>query len=380
MTKPLNIRSFVLLGFLMTAFAMAGIGQVTTAEMTGRILDAQGQPLPGVNVEAVHVPSGTRYATVTNDTGRFTIPLMRVGGPYTVKAVAPGFAEQTRENINLSLGAPYTVNFDLRSAITEEVTVQIDDIFSEGRTGASTNVSNTVLTALPTIGRQLTDFSRLTPQYGGSGSFAGQDNRLNNITVDGSYFNNSFGLAGAPGERTGVSPISLAAVEEFQVNVAPYDVRHGNFVGADVNVITKSGANKYTGSVYYLWRNPSLVGKDAGDNTFDPGDFKFRTWGFTAGGPIPFFNFGDSNKGWFNSGRDKLFFFTSYEDELLTQPGTTWQACPGTGCRTGNVTRVLASDLDALSSFLPQNEFRLRDRRLSGVRPFDTGQEVPPPR
>ncbi|MBK9153426.1 MAG: TonB-dependent receptor [Chloracidobacterium sp.] len=355
MTKSLNIRSFVLLGILLTALAMAGAAQVTTAEMTGRILDAQGQPLPGVNVEAVHVPSGTRYATVTNDTGRFTIPLMRVGGPYTVKAVAPGFAEQTRENINLSLGAPYTVNFDLRSAITEEVTVQIDDIFSEGRTGASTNVSNTVLTALPTIGRQLTDFSRLTPQYGGSGSFAGQDNRLNNITVDGSYFNNSFGLAGAPGERTGVSPISLAAVEEFQVNVAPYDVRHGNFVGADVNVITKSGANKYNGSVYYIWRNPSLVGKDAGDNTFNPGDFKFRTWGFTAGGPIPFFNFGDSGKGWFNSGRDKLFFFTSYEDELLTQPGTTWQACPGTGCRTGNVTRVLASDLDALSSFLRTN-------------------------
>ena len=178
---------------------------------------------------------------------------------------------------------------------------------------------------------------------------------MNNITVDGSYFNNSFGLAGAPGERSGVSPISLAAVEEFQVNVAPFDVRHGNFVGADVNVVTKSGTNKYTGSAYYIWRNPSLVGKDAGENTFDPGDFKFRTWGFTGGGPLPFFNFGDDGGPLFISGKDKLFFFTSYEDELTTAPGTTWEACPGTGCRTGNVTRVLASDLDQLSNYLKTN-------------------------
>ncbi|HMQ03254.1 MAG TPA: carboxypeptidase regulatory-like domain-containing protein [Pyrinomonadaceae bacterium] len=355
MIKYFTIRSFALLCTMITAFTVAGMAQVTTAEMSGRIVDAQGQPLAGVSVEAVHEPSGTRYTAVTNDTGRYTIPLMRVGGPYTVKAVSAGFTEQTRQGLQLSLGSAVTVNFNLSAAITEEVTVQIDDIFSEGRTGASTNVSNEVLTGLPTIGRQLTDFSRLTPQYGGSGSFAGQDNRLNNITVDGSYFNNSFGLAGAPGERTGVSPISLAAVEEFQVNVAPYDVRHGNFVGADVNVITKSGANKYTGSVYYIWRNPSLVGKEAGTNSFNPGDFKFRTWGFTGSGPIPFFNFGDDGGKWYTTGRDKLFFFTSYEDELLTQPGTTWQACPGTGCRTGNVTRVLASDLDQLSSFLRQN-------------------------
>jgi hypothetical protein len=273
--------------------------------------------------------------------------------------IAAGFKEQSRGDIQLRLGTSTSVDFSLSSAITEEVTVQADDTFSESRTGASTNISNVVLSRLPTISRQLTDFGRLTPQYGGNGTFAGQDNRLNNITVDGSYFNNSFGLAGAPGERTGVTPISLEAVEEFQVNVAPYDVRHGNFVGADVNVVTKSGTNKYAGSAYYIWRNPGLVGKDAGDNTFNPGAFEFRTWGFTFGGPLPFFNFGENSGGpAFISGKDKLFFFTNYEDELLTQPGTTWQACPnstGAGCRTGNVTRVLAPDLEALSAFLRTN-------------------------
>ncbi len=340
---------------VIAAFAVTGLAQVTTSEMIGRVIDAQGQPVGGVTVEALHEPTGTRYTAVTNDTGRFTIPLMRVGGPYTVKASSPGFVEQTRQNIQLSLGTATTVNFDLSTAIAEEVTVQIDDIFSDVRTGASTNVSSVVVAQLPSIGRQLTDFSRLTPQYGGGGSFAGQDNRLNNITVDGSYFNNSFGLAGEPGQRTGVSPISIAAVEELQVNVAPFDVRHGNFVGADVNVITKSGANKYAGSVYYLWRNPSLVGKEAGSNSFDPGDFKFRTWGFTAGGPLPFINMSPRATSPFISGRDKVFFFVNYEDELLTQPGTTWLACPGTGCRTGNVTRVLASDLDQLSNYLRSN-------------------------
>jgi hypothetical protein len=337
------------------AFAVMGLAQVTTSETIGRVIDAQGQPVGGVTVEAVHEPTGTRYVTVTNETGRFTIPLMRVGGPYTITATAPGFVEQTRQNIQLSLGTATTVNFDLSAAIAEEVTVEIDDIFSDVRTGASTNVSSAVIAQLPSIGRQLTDFSRLTPQYGGGGSFAGQDNRLNNITVDGSYFNNSFGLAGEPGQRTGVSPISIAAIEELQVNVAPFDVRHGNFVGADVNVITKSGSNRYGGSAYYIWRNPSLVGKEAGSNSFDPGDFSFRTWGFTFGGPLPFVNMSPNATSPFISGRDKVFFFVNYEDELLTQPGTTWKACPGTGCRTGNVTRVLASDLDQLSNFLRSN-------------------------
>lgn len=352
MTRNISIRSFVLHVMILTAFAVAGFAQVTTSEMAGRITDNQGSPIAGVNVEAEHQPTGTKYTAVTNDSGRYTLPLLRVGGPYIVKVSYPGFKEQSRDNIQISLGTTATINFIMSAAITEEVTVQIDDTFSEARTGAATNVSSQVITSLPTIGRQLTDFSRLTPQYGGNGSFAGQDNRLNNITVDGSYFNNSFGLAGAPGERTGVSPISLASVEEFQVNVAPFDVRHGNFVGADVNVVTKSGTNKYTGSAYYIWRNPSLVGKEAGENAFNPGDFKFRTWGFTAGGPLPFFKFGDGGGPGFISGKDKLFFFFNYEDESLTQPGTTWQACPGTGCRTGNVTRVLASDLNTLSSYL----------------------------
>ncbi|MGI8495795.1 MAG: carboxypeptidase regulatory-like domain-containing protein, partial [Pyrinomonadaceae bacterium] len=315
---------------LVSIFSLAVSAQVTTSEIVGRVTDAQSNPLSGVVIEAVHVPSGTEYTAVTNDTGRFTIPGMRVGGPYTVKVVQAGFKEQTVDNIQLSLGGSATLNFTLGAAISETVTVEAgeSEIFSESRTGATTTINKQLVETLPTISRRINDFTRLTPQASGGGSFAGQDNRLNNITVDGSYFNNSFGLAGQPGDRTGVSPISLDAIEAIQVNVAPYDVRQGNFVGAGVNTVTRSGTNKYSGSLYYLFRKPGLVGKKAGDNTFDPGDFDFKNYGFRLGGPLPFFNFGEGGRS-FISGKNKLFFFFSYENENTTQPGTTYVANTG---------------------------------------------------
>jgi hypothetical protein len=355
MTKKNLICS--VLGILLTAiFSISVTAQVTTSEMVGRVTDAQGTPLEGVVIEAVHQPSGTDYTVVTNSSGRFTIPGLRVGGPYTVKVTQAGFKEQIVENIQLSLGTAATVNFTLSTAISETVDIEAGDneIFSESRTGAATSISTPLVESLPTISRRLGDFTRLTPQAGGGGTFAGQDNRLNNITIDGSYFNNSFGLAGQPGERTGVSPISLDAVEAIQVNVSPYDVRQGNFVGAGVNTVTRSGTNTYSGSVYYLFRKPSLVGKEAGANAFNPGEFDYKNYGFRIGGPLPFFNFGEGGPT-FISGKNKLFFFFSYENEELTEPGTTFTARTASQTASGNVTRVLGSDLDALSSYLARN-------------------------
>ena len=347
---------FLLLAGILS-FSLSVAAQVTTSEMVGRVVDSQGNAVAGATIEAVHKPSGTVYTAVTNDAGRFALPAMRVGGPYSVKVIQAGFNEQTVDNLQLSLGAAATVNFTLSTAINEtvEVTSNDNEIFSESRTGASTNISGELVETLPTISRRINDFTRLTPQAGGGGTFAGQDNRLNNITVDGSYFNNSFGLAGQPGDRTGVSPISLDAIEAIQVNISPYDVRQGNFVGAGVNTITKSGTNSYHGSVYYLFRKPSLVGKEAGNTAFDPGEFDYKNWGFRVGGPLPFFNFGENDGPMFITGKNKLFFFFSYENENLTQPGTTFRANTGGEPVEGNTTRVLASDLDALSAYLRQN-------------------------
>jgi len=162
---------------------------------------------------------------------------------------------------------------------------------------------------------------------------------LNNITVDGSYFNNSFGLGGQPGDRTGVAPISLDAIEQIQVNIAPYDVRQGNFTGAGVNTVTRSGTNQFTGSAYYFMRDQGLVGKQAGAVAFNPGTFDFSQVGARIGGPLI---------------KDKLFFFASVEQDKTAQPGITRFANTGGQPVTGNTTRVLVSDLDRLSAFLKE--------------------------
>ena len=342
------------------SFSMSVSAQVTTSEIVGVVTDQNGAVLNGATVTAVHVPSGSTYSTVTNKDGRFTLPGLRVGGPYTITVSSDGFSEQKLEGINTSLGNASNVEIALGVAgLNAEVNVVSDEIFDETKTGSSTSVSNAVVSTLPTISRRLNDFAKLTPSYSGGpfgGSVAGQDNRLNNITVDGSYFNNSFGLSGQPGDRSGVSPISLDSIEEFQINVSPFDVRQGNFTGAGINTITKSGTNAYHGSGYYNWNNQSFIGTKTGDLTFNPGTSNYKLYGLTIGGPLPFFNFGEHNGPTFISGRDKLFFFFSYEQEETSSPAHNFTACPGatnsTGCGTGSVSRVSGADLDALSSFL----------------------------
>ena len=214
---------------------------------------------------------------------------------------------------------------------------------------------------LPTVSGRINDITRLTPQYGGSGTFAGQDNRMNNITVDGSYFNNSFGLGGQPGDRTGVAPISLEAIEQVQVSVAPFDVRQGNFVGAGVNTVTRSGTNRLSASIYHRFRNESFVGTEAKGLAFNPGVFSTDTTGGWAGGPIV---------------KNRLFAFGSYEKQEDTRPLSTFRANAGGETAAGSVTRVLASDLNAISA-LAVGEFRLRDRPVREHRQADAGQAVP---
>ncbi len=340
-------RMFLALALFALAWPVGVSAQgVTTSAIGGLVTDPQQQVVPGATVVAVHEPSGTRYEATTRGDGRYSIPGMRVGGPYTVTASLSGFQPHPVKGIQLSLGVTTDIDFTLTTAtVTEEVTVtaEADPVFSSGRTGAATSVSREALATLPNISDDLDNFTRLSPQYSGGpfgGSFVGADNRSNNITVDGSYFNNSFGLAGSPGDRTGVAPIAMAAVEEVQVNTAPYDVRQGNFVGAGVNTITRSGGNEFRGSAYYWFRDDSLVGTEAKDATINPGTFDFEKIGAWASGPVV---------------KNKLFFFGSFEDETLSLPGTTFRANQGGETVGGSTTRVLASDLDALSSFLSTN-------------------------
>jgi hypothetical protein len=347
--KQLNfIRLFVVSIFVMVMLFQINNGYaqgVTTSNITGKVSTSTGESLPGANVIAVHTTSGTRYSAVSNRDGRYTLTGLRVGGPYVLVVSYIGYESYNISDIYLSLGL--TANLDAKltdsSELLSEVVVSASEnaIFSSERTGASTSISNETLNRLPTISRNINDFTRLTPQANGN-SFAGQDGRLNNITVDGSYFNNSFGLGSGsnPGGRTGVSPISLDAIEQIAVNVAPYDVRQGNFVGAGINTVTRSGTNEFVGSAYGFTRNNNNVGTRAGENTFNPGKFSYNQYGFRVGGPII---------------KDKLHFFTSFETEEDVRPGTTFRSNNGDEPITGNTTRVIGSDLDQLSSFLKNN-------------------------
>jgi hypothetical protein len=319
---------------------------VTTGAISGIVTNTQQQPVAGASVIAIHEPSGTSYEGVTRGDGRFSIPGMRVGGPYSVTVAYTGaggtaFAPETQTDVQVNLGVATDLDVTVQPiAVTEEVTVSAvaDPVFSSSRTGASTAVMREEIEILPTISGRIGDITRLTPQAANSGGFLGQDSRMNNITVDGSSFNATMGISSSqPGDRTGVAPISLEAIEQVQVNVAPFDVRQGSFVGAGVNTVTRSGTNEFSGSFYHRMRNQDWVGTEAAGRPVNPGTFTFRNTGGWASGPII---------------RNRWFAFGTYEDEKESRPLLTFRANRGGEPVGGQVTRVLASDLQQLSDFL----------------------------
>ena len=233
-------KYFALVAFFMTAIAFSQ--GVTTSSMQGTVLDQAGEPLLGANVIATHIPSGTTYGAIANEDGRFYFTNLRVGGPYQVVVSYVGFQDKTYDGIILGLGQSYNLKVDMTEGVELDevvITATRGDIIDPDRTGPVTNLSRDKIDALPTISRSINDFTRLTPQSNGT-SFAGTSGRFNNYTIDGNIYNNNFGLGSA--QFAGANPISLDAIEEVQVNLAPYDVRLAGFTGASVNAVTKSGS------------------------------------------------------------------------------------------------------------------------------------------
>ncbi len=334
----------LLLSMLLSAITFTGLFAqgATTASINGLVKDSKGESLPGANVVAIHVPTGSQYGAVSRSDGKYTITNAKVGGPYKVTVSFVGYVTSVREGIYLTLGNATDVKFTLSESETELKELQVvaseSDIFNSDRTGASTNITNREITNLPTIARSFQDYLRLTPQFSG-GSYGGRNNLYNNTTIDGALFNNAFGLSGAVGGQTNAQPISLDAVDQMTTSIAPYDVTQGSFTGAGVNVVTRSGTNDVTGSVYYFTKNQNLAGSKVDGNTNKLNGFSFYNTGFRIGGPII---------------KDKLFFFANYETERRNDPGTQFTASVN-GSTGANVSQVQASDLDALSSFLVSN-------------------------
>lgn len=274
---------------------------VTTAAITGVVVDQQGETLPGANVVAVHEPTGTIYGTTTRTDGRFDLTNMQVGGPYTITASFVGFQDTRETDIQLQLGQRLTLTLQLSEStvLLEEIQVAAErnPILNSDRTGAATNVSTEQIERMPTIARSIQDFTRLTPQISGN-SVAGRNNRYNNIQIDGAVLNDVFGLAasGTPGGQANTQPISLDAIAEFNVAIAPYDIRQNGFTGGLINAVTRRGTNTFEGSAYYFGRNESFVGDGPNERPF--GEFSESQYGFRLGGPIV---------------RNKAFFFVNAE-------------------------------------------------------------------
>jgi hypothetical protein len=285
------------------------MAQVTTSSLSGKIVDDNGS-LPGATVIATHMPSGTFYGTTTNGEGRYTIQGMRVGGPYTIEVRYVGYTTSKVENITLKLGETYRADFVLKSDAVGLGEVVVSGAAEKPAPSANSTVLNSEeIAQLPTITRSITDIVKVSP-YANNMSFAGSDGRSTNFTVDGANFNNNFGLSSnLPG---GGTPISIDAIEEVQVVVAPFDVRQSNFVGGGINAITKSGTNKFHGSAYTYYTNQTFRGnKLLGENLGVRPEESQWTYGATVGGPIV---------------KDKLFFFINAEG--VTEPSEVIQYRP----------------------------------------------------
>jgi hypothetical protein len=313
-------------------FTMA-ISQVTTSGIKGSVSDETNSELPGANVIAVHNPTGTTYGAATNIDGRFNLVNLRVGGPYTITISYVGYKDQTFTDVFLNLGQAESVSLSLvpDSEQLDAVVIQGNtsrSVFSSERTGAETSVGRRELTTLPSITRSAADFTRLEPTAS-NGSFGGRNDQFNNFSLDGAIFNNPFGLdAATPGGQTDAQPVSLDAIDQIQVSTAPYDVTQSGFTGATVNAVTKSGSNELKGTVYNFMRNEDLTGsKINGEDIFVP-KLSQSQRGFSLGGPII---------------KNKLFFFTNFEQDQRKDLGQSWLPNRGTG--SINESRVDESDL-----------------------------------
>lgn len=308
---------FLFSALVVSAMAVGANAQVTTSAISGKVLDETKAPVIGATVVAIHEPSGTLYGAVTNVDGRYTIQGMRTGGPYKIEISYVGYNKTAFTGISLELGNTLSLNAEMKpsSELLDEVVVVAD---AKANAGAAHNFSTQKIENTPTVDRNVYDIVKnmpmaMTSKNGGI-TFAGSNNRYNSFQIDGTVSNDVFGLSasGTNGGQTGANPISMDAIQEIQVVVAPFDVRQSGFTGGGINAITKQGTNTTHGSAYTYFNNHNMYGKYSAVRGYEKSPLTqqyTRTYGGTLGGAIV---------------KDKLFYFVSAEAKKESYPSSVY--------------------------------------------------------
>ncbi len=294
------------MALIVAAMPVASNAQEQTSTIRGNVRLTSGDPAVGASVRILDTRTGTARNTTTNTSGTFTASALRIGGPYSVSISAPGHADQTITDIYVSLGDTYAFNVTLSSETVEEIVVTAEAI--EGiqvALGPSTTFTLQDLQEAPSINRDITDVVRIDPRMhvdeagnrGDSIHCGGAHHRFNSLTVDGVRLNDQFGL-NSNGYPTARMPFSYDAIQQVAVEMAPFDVQYGGFTACNINAVTKSGTNEFSGSVFVDYTDDSLIGDELEGEAVDLGSWDEKRYGFSLGGPIV---------------RDKLFFFAAYE-------------------------------------------------------------------
>jgi len=341
MTSRKYFASLILiLGLLTAGLAQA---QNTTANIRVLVSDVDGNVAPGVPVQITHVPTGRRVELSSNAAGTLTARGMAVGGPYRVDVTSgSGYSASVVDGVTLELDRTQLVSLVVTSTSQplDEVTVTAKAVTRSLRTGVGRDFNRAAIDGTPSISRDFISALATDPKIlvdnsvarGPAVSMAGQNFRFNSVTIDGVAQNDNFGLS-KNASATQRTPISIDAIEAINVNIAPYDVTYGNFIGGNINIVTKSGTNDFTGSAYYFATDDGLSGNKSDGVSLGIGDFEEDTYGFTFGGPII---------------EDKLFFFVNYEKFETTLPSNTQTL--------DNIAGVTQADIDAVTAIF-QNTY-----------------------
>ncbi len=301
--------------------------QETTGRLQGIIKDQVGENLTGAQVTVINQAQGTRYHTISQNDGFYSFHQLPPGSQYKIEVKYLGFKEFTESGISIGLGNTIFLSIELEEENTnlEEILISAngEDIFENPKKGNESTISAKTLANIPALNRSIQDATRLLPESN-LNSFGGANYRFNNLSIDGLATNDVFGFqepssgaagssaSGTPGGLAGTQPIGFGAIEELSVKIAPFDVTYGNFSGASINAVTKSGSNQLRGSLYGFGRNQWLLGNYAGGEKQEKARFIDHQSGFSLGGPIL---------------KNKIFYFLNVEhayrkEPLLNTPGT----------------------------------------------------------